>query len=44
MTIGQHRIVIEISESDGNAIQQWGDATVSIIDRPLSLSDNSGDE
>ncbi|MFC4543569.1 hypothetical protein ACFO5R_16705 [Halosolutus amylolyticus] len=44
VTIGQRRIVIEIPASDGTAVQQWGEAAVSIIDRTLYLSDNSGEE
>ncbi|MDF9746506.1 AAA family ATPase [Natrinema salsiterrestre] len=43
VTIGRDRIVIEIPDSDGGAIQQWGEAAVSIIDRTLYLSDNSDD-
>lgn len=43
VTIGRDRIVIEIPDSDGAAIQQWGEAAVSIIDRTLYLSDNSDD-
>ncbi|WP_408958741.1 AAA family ATPase [Natrinema sp. 74] len=41
VTIGRDRIVIEIFDSDGTAIQQWGEAAVDIIDRTLYLSDNS---
>lgn len=41
VTIGRDRIVIAIPDSDGTAIQQWGEAAVSIIDRTLYLSDNS---
>ncbi|WP_440765198.1 AAA family ATPase [Natronorubrum sp. DTA7] len=41
--IGRDRIVIEIPDSDGAAVQRWGEAAVSIIDRTLYLSDNSSD-
>ncbi|WP_440769062.1 AAA family ATPase [Natronorubrum sp. DTA28] len=42
--IGRDRIVIEIPDSDGAAVQRWGEAAVSIIDRTLYLSDNSSDD
>ncbi len=41
VTIDRDRIVIELFDSDGTAVQQWGEAAVSIIDRTLYLSDNS---
>ncbi|WP_121742870.1 AAA family ATPase [Natronorubrum halophilum] len=44
VTIGRQRIVIEIPNSDGSAVQRWGEAAVSIIDRTLYLSDNSSDD
>ncbi|MCU4753844.1 hypothetical protein OB919_17965 [Halobacteria archaeon AArc-curdl1] len=40
VTIGDQRIVIEIPNADGNAIEQWGDAAVTSIDRTLYLSDS----
>jgi len=43
VTIGRDRIVIEIADSEGTAIQRWGEAAVSIVDRTLYLSDNSPD-
>ncbi|QLK25267.1 AAA family ATPase [Natrinema zhouii] len=43
VTISRDRIVIELPDSDGTAIQQWGEAAVSIVDRTLYLSDNSPD-
>ncbi|ELY62108.1 hypothetical protein [Natronolimnohabitans innermongolicus] len=44
VSIGQHRIVIEIHDSDGNAVTRWNEAAVSIIDRTLYLSDNSSED
>ncbi len=41
VTIDRDRIVIEIPDSDGAAVKQWGEASVSIVDRTLYLSDNS---
>ena len=43
VTIGRDRIVIEIADSEGTAIQRWGEAAVRIVDRTLYLSDNSPD-
>ncbi len=43
VSIGRDRIVIEIPDSDGSAVQRWGEAAVGIIDRTLYLSDNSSD-
>ncbi|MFP9060482.1 hypothetical protein ACLI4R_08105 [Natrialbaceae archaeon A-chndr2] len=40
ITIGDQRIVIEIPNADGHAIEQWGDAAVTSIDRTLYLSDS----
>lgn len=40
VTIGEQRIVIEIPDADGNAIEQWGEAAVTSIDRTLYLSDS----
>ncbi|WP_339103762.1 AAA family ATPase [Haloterrigena salinisoli] len=44
VTIGRDRIVIEIPDSDGDAVQRWSEAAVGIIDRTLYLSDNSSDD
>lgn len=44
VTIGRNRIVIELPDSDGDAVQRWSEAAVDIIDRTLYLSDNSSDD
>ncbi|UTF55111.1 hypothetical protein [Natronosalvus rutilus] len=38
--IDGQRIVIDVPDADGAAIQRWGQGAVSIIDRTLYLSDN----
>ncbi|MFC7213189.1 hypothetical protein ACFQO4_03730 [Saliphagus sp. GCM10025334] len=40
VTIDGQRIVIDVPDADGAAIQRWGQGAVSIIDRTLYLSDN----
>lgn len=41
VTIAGQTIVVELPDADGNDVQRWGEAAVSIIDRTLYLSDTS---
>lgn len=41
VTVEGQTLLIELPDPDGNAIQRWGEAAVSVIDRTLYLSDDS---